>query len=333
LRRVLVTAVLCAIILRAAHPQTLTGAGATFPEPIYEKWFSEYDAAHPGVEIRYRAVGSGMGIRQVAAGVIDFGATDAPMTDYQLASSRTRLIHIPALMGAVVPIFNLPGVSGLRFSGEVLADIYLGRITRWDDSRIANDNPDMRLPDRRIVVVHRGESSGTTYIFTDYLSKVSKAWADGPGRSTAPSWPTGVGAVRNEGVARAVHGAEGAIGYVELIYAVQNHLEFGGVRNAAGKWVKASIDGVIAAAAGAKELPNDYRASITNPPGDEAYPISSFTWLLVPLHSPDTAKAKVLKDLLTWIVTTGQGEAQSLAYAPLPKPIASRVLETIASLH
>jgi phosphate transport system substrate-binding protein len=333
LRRAFLAVMLCAVAMDAAHSQKLNGAGATFPYPIYAKWFSEYDAAHSGVEIRYRAVGSGAGIRQVAAGVVDFGATDAPMTDYQLASSRTPLIHIPALMGAVVPIFNLPGVVTLRFSGEVLADIYLGRIAKWNDPRIAKDNPDVHLPDRRIIVVHRAESSGTSYIFTDYLSKVSRAWADGPGRSTAPNWPAGQGVVHNEGVARAVHAAEGAIGYVELIYALQNHLEFGEIQNAAGKWVKASIEGVVAAAAGAKALPNDYRASITNAVGDDAYPISSFTWLLVPLHSSDAAKGKLLKDLLTWIVTSGQSEAESLAYAPLPKPLVSRVLETIATLR
>jgi phosphate transport system substrate-binding protein len=333
LRRVLLAVILCAVALRGAQSQRLNGAGATFPDPLYEKWFSEYDAAHPGVEIRYRAIGSGAGIRQVAAGIIDFGATDAPMTDYQLASSRTRLIHIPALMGAVVPIFNLPGIPTVRFTGEVLAEIYLGRITKWNDERIANDNPEVHLPDRRIVVVHRAEASGTSYIFTDYLSKVSRAWAAGPGRSTAPEWPAGEGALRNEGVAHTVGSTGGAIGYVELIYARQNHLEFGELRNAAGHWVKASIEGVDAAAASANQLPNDYRASITNASGPDAYPISSFTWLLIPTHSSDRAKAKLLRDLLSWIVTTGQGEAASLAYAPLPKGLASRVLETIASLR
>ncbi|HUB28223.1 MAG TPA: phosphate ABC transporter substrate-binding protein PstS [Terracidiphilus sp.] len=333
MRRVFLAVILCAIALRVAHSQRLNGAGATFPNPLYERWFREYDVAHPGIEIHYRAVGSAAGIRQVAAGVIDFGATDAPMTDYQLASSRTQLIHIPALMGAVVPIFNLPAITTIRFTGEVLADIYLGHITKWNDERIGKDNPDLHLPDRRIVVVHRAEGSGTSYIFTDYLSKVSRAWADGPGRSTAPEWPTGEGALRNEGVARTVRSTEGAIGYVELIYARQNHLEFGEVRNAAGNWVKASIEGVDAAAAGANQLPNDYRASITNAAGPNAYPISSFTWLLIPVHEPNAAKAKLLRDLLTWIVTTGQGEAESLAYAPLPKGLASRVLETIASLR
>jgi len=332
-RRVFVALILSALLVSTAHAQKLNGSGATFPFPIYEKWFSEYNAAHPGVEIRYRPVGSGAGIRQVAAGVVDFGATDAPMTDYQLASARTRLLHIPALMGAVVPIFNVSGVSNLRFSGEVLADIYLGRISNWNDPRIAKDNPDESLPNRRILVVHRAEASGTSYIFTDYLSKVSSAWANGPGRDTAPNWPSGMGAVRNEGMARSVRATEGAIGYVELIYALQNHLEFGAVRNPAGNWVKASIEGIAAAAAGAKQLPADYRASITNAPGESAYPISSFTWLLVPVRSSDAAKGKLLKDLLTWIITTGQTQAQSLAYAPLPAPIAARVLATVGSLR
>jgi phosphate transport system substrate-binding protein len=332
-RRVFIALILSFFALGVAHAQKLTGAGATLPYPIYTKWFSEYNASHPGVEIRYQAVGSGAGIREVAAGVVDFGATDAPMSDYQLASSRTRLIHIPALMGAVVPIFNVPGVSDLRFSGEVLAEIYLGRISTWSDPRIAKDNPETHLQNRKIVVVHRAESSGTSYIFTDYLSKVSRAWADGPGRDTAPNWPVGEAAVRNDGVARVVHAREGAIGYVELIYALQNHIEFGAVRNSAGKWAKASIDGIAAAAAGASQLPDDYRASITNAPGDEAYPISSFTWLLIPLHSSNPGKRRLLKDMLAWIVTVGQSQAESLAYAPLPKPIVARVLDTISTLH
>jgi phosphate transport system substrate-binding protein len=332
-KRVLVALACLIAAASSLQSQKLYGAGATFPDPVYEKWFSEYDASHPGVEIHYRAVGSGAGIRQVSAGVVDFGASDAPMTDYQLASSRTRLVQIPALMGAVVPVFNIPGVTDLRFSGQVLADIYLGRITRWNDSRIASDNPEVRLPDRRIIVVHRAEASGTSYIFTDYLCKVSKDWAAGPGRSTAPSWPTGEGAVRNEGVARDVHSTGGAIGYVELIYALANHIEFAAVRNPAGNWVKASIQGIVAAAAGSNELPGDYRASITNASGADAYPISSFTWLLVPQRASDAAKGRLLKDLLTWIVTTGQSEAESLAYAPLPKPVAARVLETIKTLR
>jgi phosphate transport system substrate-binding protein len=331
-KRALAALILVALSVGCVRAQKLTGAGATFPFPIYAKWFNEYDAAHPGVEIRYQAIGSGAGIRQVAAGVVDFGATDAPMTEYQLASSRRRLVHLPVLMGAVVPIFNVPGVGDLRFSPEVLADIYLGRITRWDDHRIAADNPGTRLPGRRIIVVHRAEGSGTSYIFTDYLSKVSRAWADGPGRSTAPTWPAGTGAVRNDGVARVVRSTEGSIGYVELIYALQNHIEFAALRNSAGQWVKASVEGMAAAAASAGSLPGDFRVSITNAPGLEAYPITSFSWLLIPLRPADSAKGKLLKDLLRWIVTTGQAEAGLLAYAPLPKPVAAGVLQAIAAL-
>lgn len=333
MKKTLLTVVLFALALGTACGQKLTGAGATFPYPIYAKWFSEYNAAHPGVSIRYRAEGSGAGIRQVAAGVVDFGATDAPMTDSQLAASRTRLVHIPALMGAVVPIFHVQGVSHLQLGGEVLADIYLGRITQWNDPRIAHDNPDARLPDLKIVAVHRSESSGTSFIFTDYLSKVSRAWAGGPERSAAPDWPVGVGALRNDGVARVVGATDGALGYVELIYALENRLEFGEVRNSTGNWIKASIGGITEAAENAKELPGDYRVSITNAPGADAYPIASFTWLLVPLRSSNPAKGKALKELLTWIVTTGQGEAETLSYAPLPKSIAAKVLKTIASLR
>jgi phosphate transport system substrate-binding protein len=332
-KKTLLTVVLFALAVGPACGQKLTGAGATFPYPIYVKWFNEYVAAHPGVSIRYRAEGSGAGIRQVAAGVVDFGATDAPMTDYQMAASRTRLIHIPALMGAVVPIFHVQGVSHLRLSGEVLADIYLRRIKQWNDPRIAHDNPDTHLPDLKIVVVHRSESSGTSFIFTDYLSKVSRAWAEGPGMSAAPDWPAGVGALRNDGVARAVGATDGALGYVELIYALENHLEFSEVRNSTGNWIKASIEGITEAAENAKELPGDYRVSITNAPGANAYPIASFTWLLVPLRSSNPAKGKALKELLTWIVTTGQGEAETLSYAPLPKAVAAKVLKTIASLR
>jgi phosphate transport system substrate-binding protein len=315
------------------HGQRLTGAGATFPYPIYAKWFRQYDAAHPGVSIRYQAVGSGAGIRQVSAGTVDFGATDAPMTDYQVAASRIRLVHIPVLMGAVVPIFHLEGVSNLRLSGEVLADIYLGKISNWSDPRIARDNPDVHLPNRKIVVVYRSESSGTSYIFTDYLSKVSRLWANGPGRSLAPAWPVGMGAVRNDGVATAVRAKEGALGYVELIYALENHIEFGEVKNSAGNWIKASIDGIAEAAGSAHEQRGDYRASITNARGANAYPISSFTWLLAPQRSSSAAKGKELKELLTWILTNGQSEAETLSYAPLPKPIAEKVLETVSKLQ
>jgi len=332
-KRTLVAVLFLMMALGAAQAQKLTGAGATFPYPIYDKWFKEYSAAHPGVQINYQSIGSGGGIRQVTAGTVDFGATDGPATDEQLSSSKTKLIHIPTVMGAVVPIFNIPGVQDIRFSADVLADIYLGKISNWNDGRIAKDNPGLKLPDHRIVVVHRSDGSGTSFIFTDYLSKVSKEWASGPSKGTSPNWPTGVGGKGNEGVAGLVRQTPGAIGYVELIYALQNKITFGSVKNAAGNFVRASIEGVTDAAASIKQLPADYRVSITNAPGAKAYPISSFTWLLVPLKSSDPAKGKVLKDLLNWITTEGWKEAPSLSYAPLPKNVAERVLKTVYSLQ
>ena len=313
--------------------QKITGAGATFPYPIYSKWFSEYSASHPGVEINYQSIGSGGGIRQVTSGTVDFGATDGPATDEQLAASKTKLIHIPMVLGAVVPIFNVPGVSDIRFSSDVLADIYLGKITNWNDGRIAKDNPNVKLPDHKIVVVHRSDGSGTSYIFTDYLSKVSNDWANGPGKGTSPNWPTGVGGKGNEGVAGLIRQLPGSIGYVELIYALQNKISFGEVKNAAGNWVRASIDGVTQAAASVKQLPADYRVSITNAPGATAYPISSFTWLLVPLKNPDPAKGKIIKDLLSWIIKSGESEAPALSYAPLPQNVVDKVLKTVYSLQ
>jgi phosphate transport system substrate-binding protein len=321
------------LAMSTAQAQKLTGAGATFPYPIYSKWFSEYSAAHPGVEINYQSIGSGGGIRQVTAGLVDFGATDGPATDEQLASSKTKLIHIPTVLGAVVPIFNVPGVSDIKFSSDVLADIFLGKISTWSDPRIAKDNPGVKLPDQKIIVVHRSDGSGTSYIFTDYLSKVSKEWANGPGKGTSPSWPVGVGGKGNEGVAGLVRQLPGALGYVELIYALQNKISYGAVKNPAGTWVKASIAGVTEAAASVKQLPADYRVSITNAPGKEAYPISSFTWLLVPLKSPDAAKGKVIKDLLSWFVNSGESEVSALSYAPLPKSVAAKVLKTVYSLQ
>jgi phosphate transport system substrate-binding protein len=329
----LVGVCLLVLALSTAQAQKLTGAGATFPYPIYSKWFSEYSAAHPGVEINYQSIGSGGGIRQVTAGLVDFGATDGPATDEQLASSKTKLIHIPTVLGAVVPIFNVPGVSDIKFSSDVLADIFLGKISTWSDPRIAKDNPGVKLPDQKIIVVHRSDGSGTSYIFTDYLSKVSKEWANGPGKGTSPSWPVGVGGKGNEGVAGLVRQLPGALGYVELIYALQNKISYGAVKNPAGTWVKASIAGVTEAAASVKQLPADYRVSITNAPGKEAYPISSFTWLLVPVRSPDAAKGKVIKDLLSWIVTSGESEVSALSYAPLPKSVATKVLKTVYSLQ
>jgi phosphate transport system substrate-binding protein len=314
-----------------AQAQKVTGAGATFPLPIYSKWFTQYSAAHPGVEVNFQAIGSGGGIQQVTNGIVDFGASDMPMTDQALAASKVKLIHIPTVLGAVVPIFNVPGVSDLRFSPDVLADIYLAKITTWNDPRIAKDNPGVHLPGDKIIIVHRSDGSGTTFIWTDYLSKVSNEWKNGPGSGTAVNWPTGVGGSHNEGVASQVRQFPGAIGYVELIYALQNHITFGAIRNKAGNWVKGSIEGVTDAAATAK-IPDDYRVSITDAPGPNAYPISSFTYLLIPTHPADMNKEKVIKDMLNWIITAGESEAPSLSYAPLPQTLAAKVLKTVYSL-
>ncbi len=327
-------AVACIILFTAlvpAHGQKLTGAGATFPYPIYSKWFSEYAKSHPGVVINYQPIGSGGGIRQVSAGLVDFAASDEPMTDYQMASSRIKVLQVPAVLGAVVPVFHLAGVSKLRFSPEALAGIYLGKIRKWNDQRLVGDNPGVALPDQNIVVVYRSDASGTSFIFTDYLSKVSKDWAKGPGRSTSPAWPRGVGARANQGVAAMVHQIPGTIGYVELEYAIHGKLSIGTVRNAAGRWVDASVQSVTLAAGGVGEIPADFRMSITNAPGDEAYPISSFTWLVVPIRGTDAAKRKALRDLVVWVVTTGQGDAAGLFYAPLPNPVVQKVLAAVSS--
>ena len=333
MKRTLVAVVFLMLAMSVAQAQKLTGAGATFPYPIYSKWFSEYSAAHPGVQINYQSIGSGGGIRQVTSGLVDFGASDGPMTNEQLAASKIKLIHIPTVLGAVVPVFNIPGVHDLRFSSEVLADIYLGKINDWADPRIVKDNPGVRLPNQKIIVVHRSDGSGTSYIFTDYLSKVSKEWAGGPGKGTSPSWPVGVGGKGNEGVAGLVRQLPGAIGYVELIYALQNKISYGEVKNPAGNWVRASIEGVTAAAASVKQMPADYRVSITNAPGAQSYPISSFTWLLVPVRSADPAKGRVLKDMLSWIVKSGEGQAAGLSYAPLPPSVVEKVIKTIYTLQ
>jgi phosphate transport system substrate-binding protein len=332
MKKTLVAVALFFVGLTAAQAQKLTGAGATFPYPIYSKWFTEYSSAHPGVEVNYQSIGSGGGISQVTKGLVDFGASDMPMTDQMLSSSPIKLIHIPTVLGAVVPIFNVPGVTDLNFSSDVLADIYLNKITNWNDARIAKDNPGVHLPDQKIIVVHRSDGSGTSFIFTDYLSKVSQEWANGPGKGTSPNWPVGVGGKGNEGVAGLVRQLPGAIGYVELIYALQNHIAFGSLKNAAGNWIKASIDGVTEAAASVKNMPADYRVSITNAPGANAYPISSFTYLLIPAHPSDATKEKVLKDMLSWILKSGESEVSGLSYAPLPQDLAGKVLNTVYAL-
>jgi len=283
--------------------------------------------------VNYASIGSGGGIQQVIKGLVDFGASDMPMKDEDLAKSPVKLVHIPTVLGADVPAFNVPGVTDLKFSGDVLADIFLGKITNWDDARIAKDNPGVNLPDQKIIVVHRSEGSGTTFIWCDYLSKVSKEWADGPGKGTSINWPTGVGGKGNEGVAGLIRQMPGALGYIELIYALQNKINFGSVKNASGNFVKASIEGVTAAAASIKQMPADYRISITNAAGANAYPISSFTYLLIPTSGGDAAKRKVLKDMLSWCIKSGEGEVSQLSYAPLPEALQQKVLNTVYALQ
>ena len=314
-----------------AHAQKLTGAGSTFDYPIFSKWFSEYSAAHPGVEVNYQSIGSGGGITQVTKGLVDFGASDLPMTEQQLAAAPVKLLNLPLVLGAAVPIYNVQGVDDMHFSPDVLADIYLGKITEWNDPRIVKDNPGVTLPNQKITVVHRSEGSGTTYMWTDYLSKVSKDWANGPGKGTSINWPTGIGAKGSENVASMVRQLPGAVGYVELTYALQNHISFGSVKNAAGKWVKASIEGAAAAAATAK-MPDDYRVSITNAPGPDAWPISSFSWMLVPVKPFHPENEKTMRDLLSWIVKSGESQAPQLSYAPIPQNVADMLLKTIYSL-
>jgi phosphate transport system substrate-binding protein len=328
-------ALLCIVLALPAFGQTtLNGAGATFPNPMYQKWFSEYHKAHPDIQFNYQSIGSGGGIRQVLAQTVDFGASDGPMTDQQLAEAKTKILHIPTVMGAVVPAYNVPGVSGeLKFTPEALAGIFLGKITTWNDPAIAKANPGVELPAQSIIVVHRSDGSGTTYIFTDYLSKVSSDWAGGPGKGTSVKWPVGLGGKGNEGVAGMIRQMQGGIGYIELIYAVQNKIEYGSVKNAAGVFVKASLESVTAAAASAKSMPADFRVSITNAPGKDAYPISSFTWLLIPEKSKDAAKGKILADFLTWMVDDGQKMTADLTYAPLPGNVAEKVKGAIKSVQ
>ena len=309
---------------------TLNGAGATFPNPIYSKWFSEYHKVHPEVQVNYQSIGSGAGIRQVTSGTVDFGASDMPMTDKQLQEAKIKILNIPTVLGADVPAYNIPGVSGeVKFTPEALAGIFLGKISKWNDKAITSANPGVNFPDKDIIVVHRSDGSGTTFIWTDYLSKVSPEWKSQVGSDTSVKWPVGLGQKGNEGVAGSLRQMPGSIGYVELIYAVQNNIPYGSVRNSAGVFVKASLESVTAAAASAPKMPPDFRVSITNAPGKDAYPISSFTYLLIPAQSKDAAKGKILADFLGWMVTDGQKMTTALAYAPLPDSVAAKVKEAI----
>jgi phosphate transport system substrate-binding protein len=334
IRRIVLMCVAVALALPALGQTTVNGAGATFPNPMYQKWFSEYHKAHPDVQFNYQSIGSGGGIRQVLAQTVDFGASDGPMTDEQLSQAKTKILHIPTVLGAVVPAYNVPGVSTeLKFTPEALAGIFIGKITTWNDPAIAKANPGVSLPNQTIIVIHRSDGSGTTYIFTDYLSKISSEWQNGPGKGTSVKWPVGLGGKGNEGVAGMIRQMQGGIGYIELIYAVQNKIDYGSVKNASGAFVKASLDSVTAAAASAKSMPADFRVSITNAPGKDAYPISSFTWLLIPEKSKEAAKGKILADFLTWMVDDGQKMTAELTYAPLPENVTVKVKGAIKQVQ
>ena len=307
----------------AAQNVQINGAGATFPNPIYQKWFDEYHKAHPNVQINYQSIGSGGGIRQITNQTVFFGATDGPMTNEQLQAAPGKILHFPMVLGADVPVYNIPNVKGeLKFSGVLLADIFLGKIAKWNDPAITKLNPGITLPATNITVVHRAEGSGTTYIWVDYLSKVSPEWKAKVGVNTAVKWPAGVGGQGNEGVAGLVAQTPGAIGYVELIYALQNKISFGSVQNMAGEFVLASEASVTAAAAAAAtQMPADFRVSITNAPGKGAYPISSFTWLLLYENPKDKNQSKIMVDFVKWALADGQKFAGSLGYAPLPAEV------------
>jgi phosphate transport system substrate-binding protein len=311
-----------AVLASCAWAQTtINGAGATFPNPIYQKWFSEYHNEHPDIQFNYQSIGSGGGIRQVQEGTVDFGASDGPMTDQQIAESKVKVIHLPTVLGSVVPAYNIPGVNEeIKFTPEILAGIYLGKISNWNDAAIAKANPNTKFPSQAITVVHRSDGSGTTYIFTDYLSKISSEWAGGPGKGTSVKWPVGVGGKGNEGVAGNIRMLPGSIGYVELIYALQNKITYGSVENSSKNFIKASLESTTLAAAGVK-MPADFRVSITNPPGKNAYPIASFTWLLIPVQPKDPAKGKIIKDFLFWMLDKGQTMTSALSYAPLPQDV------------
>lgn len=316
-----------------AQAQKINAAGATFPAPIYQKWFGEYHTLHPDVEINYQGVGSGAGVNQLTGGTVDFAASDFPLTDEQISKLKVKALHFPTVMGAVVLTYNIPGVgSDLKLASDVIADIYLAKITKWSDSRIAKDNPGVKLPNEDIVVVRRQDGSGTTFVFTDFLSKVSPEWKSKVGNAASVSWPgQTLAGPQNPGVTGLVKQTPNSIGYVELAYARQNKMPYATVKNASGAWVKASLESVTAAAAGAaKNMPADFRVSIVNQMGKDVYPISTFTWMLIPTQIPDAAKAKAITGFLRWMLTDGQKDAASLDYAPLPKAVVAKEEKQIA---
>ena len=323
-----------ATIASGAGQVLLNAAGATFPYPIYSKWFDLYHQAHSNVQINYQSIGSGGGIRQLLDKTVDFGASDGPMNDDQLKQASVPILHFPTVLGAAVPSYNLPGLQDLNFTPEVLAGIYLGKISSWNDPAIAAANPGVKLPKTDIVVVHRSDGSGTSYIWTDYLAKVSPEWEKKVNKGTSVNWPVGLGGKGNEGVSALIEQTPGAMGYIELIYAVQNKIPYGKVKNSSGTFIKADLASVsAAAAAAAKTMPDDFRVSITNPPGKDAYPIASFTWLLIPSKFSDAAKRDVVKDFLKWMLTDGQQYCEALSYAKLPKEVVAKELKAIAQIQ
>jgi len=333
-----VLAILLAVAtLATAEGQVLlNAAGATFPYPIYSKWFDLYHQTHSNVQINYQSIGSGGGIRQLLDKTVDFGASDGPMNDDQLKQASVPILHFPTVLGAAIPSYNISGMQGdLNFTSEALSGIFLGKITKWNDPAIAGANPGMKLPSDDIVVVHRSDGSGTSYIWTDYLSKVSPEWQQKVGKGTSVNWPVGLGGKGNEGVSALIQQTPGSLGYVELIYAIQNKIPYGKVKNAAGAFVKADLASVsAAAAASAKSMPDDFRVSITNPEGNKgAYPISSFTWLLIPSKFADSAKRDVVKDFLKWAITDGQQYTEALSYAKLPKEVVAKEMKAIAQIQ
>src|SRR5579862_3996413 len=337
-KTLLILTVLCGLAAAAvaqSGTMLLNAAGATFPYPIYSKWFDVYHTAHSNIQINYQSIGSGGGIRQLQGGTVDFGASDMPLTDEQIAGFKVKILHFPTVLGAVVPTYNVAGVSGdLNFTQKALAGIYLGTITKWNDPELAKANPGVKLPGDDIVVVHRSEGSGTSFIWTDFLSKASEDWKNKVGKGASVNWPVGLGVKGNEGVTGLIKQTPGSIGYVELIYALQNNIPYGKVQNAAGKFLKADLAGVTAAAAGAANaMPDDFRVSITNSPGAAAYPISSFTWLLIPSQISDPAKRDAIKGFLTWMLADGQGYNEGLSYAKLPKPVVDKEKKAIAMIQ
>ena len=318
---------------------SINGAGASFPNPIYSKWFADYQKKNTGVQINYQSIGSGGGIKQVTEGTVDFGASDGPMNDDQLKAFQDKhgfgILHFPTVLGAVVPTYNIPGVSAeLNFTPDALAGIFLGKITKWNDPAVAGANSGVKLPADDIVVVHRSDGSGTTYIWTDYLAKISDEWKSKVNKGASVNWPVGLGGKGNEGVAGLVKQTPDSLGYVELIYAIQNKMPYGKVRNSSRTFIKADLESVTAAAAGAaKTMPDDFRVSITDAPGKTAYPISSFTWLLIPQKFSDAAKRDALRDFIKWMLADGQNEVEALSYAKLPKEVVTKELKALNNVQ